>query len=194
MAANPITPDFTLAEYFALEAASERRWEYRDGMVVCMSGGTKAHGRLCANTVVGLQRSVRRTPACQMFTSDTAVATLSPNFPYCYPDASVACEPQFRSHQLTNRATLDLLLNPVLIAEVVSPSSARYDHGAKFELYKAIPSFVEYLLIEQSERRITHWTKREGVWSAREMTDGRLVLELGERKLRVADVYDGVIL
>ena len=191
MAANP-NPDFTLEEYYALESASERRWEYRDGEVVCMSGGSQRHGRLCTRIVVNLQLAARRG-TCETFTSDTAVATLSPAFPYCYPDASVACAAEFPSHQLTSGVTLDLLLNPVLIAEVVSPSSSRYDRGGKFELYKSIPAFVEYLLIEQNERRITHWQKTADDWIARDVTDGTVRLVSVECELQVSDLYEGVL-
>jgi len=188
MAANPI-PDFTLEEYFALEAASDRRWEYRDGMVVCMSGGTEAHYTIESNVHFQLRLALRGGP-CRAYTADTPV--YSPAYPtYLYPDASVACDPKFRTRPEVPR---DMLINPVLVVEVLSKHTQGFDRGEKFELYKAIPDFCEYLLIEQTERRITHWHKFTGVWSAREVTEGVLGLVSLDCELLIADVYDGVIL
>src|SRR5436305_14490589 len=118
---------YTLEEYFALERASERRFEYRDGEIVCMSGGSLAHAEIAGNIVSQLKTKLRGQP-CHVYGSDLAVYVPAGR-PYRYPDASVVCgEPQVE--KVDGR---DCLANPALLVEVLSPTSADYDRRTKFE-------------------------------------------------------------
>lgn len=160
MSAPPQTQFFTLDEYFALERASERRFEYRDGEVVCMSGGSHQHAQLCRNLIRRLGNSLDGT-SCQVFGSDLAVE-LPAAPPYRYPDVSVVCgQASFRDIY-----GLDVLQNPLLIVEVLSPTSEAYDRVRKFEQYCSVPSFAEYLLVAQDRPQVTQRLKRDdGNWS-----------------------------
>ena len=180
---------YSIEEYFGLEEAGDARFEYWDGDVVCMSGGTRRHGTISSNVHACLALSSRGGP-CRAFTADTAVWT--PTLPpYRYPDASVACgELQFKRVR-----TLDALVNPVLIVEVLSPTTEIQDREAKFAAYQALPSFREYLLISQDEMRLTHYTRQDGgVWQRRDITDLGEFLSLSSITcvLSLADVYDGI--
>src|SRR6516165_9681041 len=111
MAADPTGKPrrfFTLEEYFALEHAGDARYEYWDGDIVCMSGGSEAHGIIVGNVFYRLRQKLEGKP-CRAFTADTAVKTPT-LLPYRYPDASVICgESSFE-----NVRGVDALVNPVL--------------------------------------------------------------------------------
>lgn len=194
MAANPQDVPrhyFTLEEYFALERVGDARYEYWDGDIHCMSGGSRAHGTICANLVLSLGTSLRRGP-CRAFTGDTAI--LTPGLPpYRYPDASAACgELKFKHVH-----GLDALVNPVLIVEVLSPTTKARDTGDKFAAYQAIETFSEYLLVAQDAPRVTHYARRPGgAWERRDVTGlGAVVaLESVGCELKMSDIYEGVTL
>jgi Uma2 family endonuclease len=154
-----------------------------------MGGGTKAHGRIAGNVYYRLRRNLEDS-ACLPFTGDTAVKppTL---LPYRYPDVTVACA----DLKFENIRGVDALINPVLIVEVLSPTTALHDQEDKFTAYKAIPSFKEYLLIAQDTFRISHYIKRgEGRWLSDEVTDRNtgLALECIGCALRLAEIYERV--
>lgn len=179
---------YSLDEYFALEQASDARFEYWAGDIVCMSGGSRAHGMISFNIVLALGVSLRGGP-CRTFTADTAI--LTPALPpYRYPDASVACG-ELRFQHVRN---LDALVNPVLIVEVLSPSTAAHDQEEKFVAYQALPSFREYLLIAQDAPRVAHYRLTESVWTRRDVTglDSSLALESVGCELKLSDLYEDV--
>lgn len=181
---------YSLEEYFALEQASDARFEYWDGDLVCVSGGTRAHGMISSNVhgaLVMAFRGGRRRP----FTGDMAVRT--PTLPpYRYPDASAACGELEFKHIKGH----DALVNPVLVVEVTSPSTVGLDEGPKFVAYQAIPALREYLLVSQDEPRVTHYTRRDGgsAWERRDITDPDASLELESAgcALKMRDIYEGL--
>ena len=153
MSSQPRSNWFSVDEYFALERASERRFEYRDGDVVCMSGGSRQHAAIARNIVRHVANKLRA--GCQVYGSDLALYVPG-GLPYRYPDASVVCaEARFQSVN-----GLDCLENPVLIIEVLSPSSADFDRGTKFEQYKSISEFAEYLLVAQDRPDVARRIRR----------------------------------
>ena len=180
---------YSLDEYFALEHAGDARYEYWDGEVVCMSGGTKAHGQIGSNVHFHLRLGLGAGP-CQAFTADVAIKT--PTLPpYRYPDASVACG------ELTfvNIRGVDALANPVVIVEVTSPNSADRDREAKFTAYQAIPSFTDYLLISQDSPHVTHYRRQpDGAWLREDATslEATVRLESINCSLALSDVYEKV--
>jgi Uma2 family endonuclease len=180
---------YSLEEYFALEDASDARFEYWDGEIVCMSGGSRAHSTISSNVHYSLA-SGTRGGRCRAFTGDMPVWTPTPP-PYRYPDASVVCgEPEYK-----NKKGYDALVNPVVVVEALSPSTAALDEGPKFEAYKAIQTLRDYLLVSQFEPRVTHYTRLEGEsWVKGEVTDLDASLELESIgcALRLRDIYDGV--
>jgi Uma2 family endonuclease len=180
---------FTLEEYFALEQASEARWEYWDGEIVCMSGGSQNHTVIGGNLHFRLRQQVAGGP-CRAFTAEMSIWT--PTLPpYRYPDASVACG-ELRFQPIHG---VDALINPVLIVEVLSPTTASRDFEAKFTAYKAIATFREYLLIAQDEPRVIHFTRQaDGEWAREEVTglDGTLALDSIGGRLALGDIYEDV--
>ncbi len=180
---------FTLDEYLALERASERRFEFRDGVVVCMSGGTLEHAAISANLVGHLFNRLAGS-RFRAFGADLAVRVPA-GPPYRYPDASVVCG-DVSYTVIDGRHAVD---NPVLIVEVLSKSSASYDRGTKFAEYKSVATLCDYLLVEQDRPAIVHRSKLDdGGWVEREFSglDASVRLPSLGIDLPLGDVYEGV--
>ena len=179
---------FSLDEYFAVERTSERRFEYRDGEIVCMSGGSREHAAIASNIIRHLGNGLQET--CRVYGSDLAVY-VPDGQPYRYPDASVACGPN-RFRVIDGR---DCLENPVLIVEVLSPASADFDRGTKFEQYKSIPEFTEYLLVAQDRLHVARRTRRDReTWSETvfESIDAAIRLDSAGIDLTMREVYERI--
>src|SRR5438132_6385641 len=184
-----INPRYTLDEYFELELSSEEKYEYFNGEVFCMSGVKRNHSLATGNIFNSLKNALG-TRGCEIHASDLRVKTPSMP-PYRYPDVVVVCDrPQFEEI-----GGLDVLLNPVLIVEVLSPSTEAYDRGDKFTYYKSIPSFREYLLVAQHRPHITHYVKAEtGKWDYEETNDltSSIYLSTIACTLALSEVYRDV--
>jgi Uma2 family endonuclease len=143
----------TSKEYLALERQAQIKSEYLNGEIFAMSGASRRHNLITVNIAAELYAQLRQQP-CEVYTSDMRVK-ISPTGLYTYPDVVVACkEPQFED------AEIDTLLNPTLIVEVLSQSTADYDRGGKFEHYRSLDSFQEYLLVAQDRCHIVHYIRQ----------------------------------
>ncbi len=179
---------YTLDEYLALERESEVRYEFWNGEVFAMSGGTLSHERIMGNAFAFFRSLLRGR--CETFASDMQIKVPSAP-PYRYADGSVVCG----KVEVERFNGNDLLINPLLIYEVLSPSTEAYDRGDKFTYYKSIPSLREYLLVAQHRPHITHYAKQaDGVWSYAEINDldGSLQLRSVDVTLTLSDVYQDV--
>lgn len=136
----PHTP-FTAADYLAWEATQDQRSEFIDGEVFAMAGGTLAHNNATLATGATLRQHLKGSP-CRAFVSDVKVNVQASNSLF-YPDVVVACQPG----DLAN-AQAQTLTEPILIAEVLSPSTAAFDRGGKFAHYRLLDSLQEYVLID----------------------------------------------
>lgn len=143
-----ITPE----DYLKNERLEAQRHEYYQGEVFAMSGGSYAHSRIQANMLLELGLRLRARP-CEVLTSDMRVKTSDDGL-YTYPDVSVVCGGR---HFDDDRR--DTLLNPLVIVEVLSPSTERYDRGTKFHQYQKISSLQEYILISQEDFRVECFTR-----------------------------------
>ncbi len=152
-------PFYTLEEYFALELVSEEKYEYWNGDVFVMSGASPQHERITRNLLTGLDTALEDRP-CEVFPSNLRVKV--PAFPpYRYPDVTGVCGEQ----TYETIGGVSVLTNPMLIAEVLSPSTESFDRGEKFTYYQSIPSFCEYLLLAQNRPHIAHYVKEtNGRW------------------------------
>jgi Uma2 family endonuclease len=180
---------YTLEEYFALELASEEKYEYFDGEVFNMSGGSPAHEQIVGNLIYAFRDKLRGR-GCHVFPSNLRVKVPSQP-PYRYPDVTALCD-QPRYEKIGG---LDALVNPSLIVEVLSDSTEAYDRGDKFTHYKSIGSFTEYLLIAQHRPHVTHYFKADdGAWKYEEVNDvaASLRLESLDCSLELRDLYEGV--
>jgi Uma2 family endonuclease len=174
---------YTFREYLELEASSEVRYEFFDGAVFAMSGGSPDHSRLAANVISILSAQLAEKP-CQAFTSDLRVRVVETGLT-THPDVSVICGSLERDPEDVNTAT-----NPVVVVEVLSPSTQRYDREEKAAHYRRIPSLQSYVLISQEEQRLEVLTRNpDGSWTLREARSGAVDLPAINCKLAVADVY-----
>ena len=180
---------YTLDEYFALEHAGHARYEYWDGEIVCMSGGSLAHAQLCGNVHFRLRQRLTGG-RCRVFTSEMPVKTHT-LLPYRYPDTSVVCGDLV----VEKMRGIDALVNPTLIVEVLSPTSEDRDRQDKFAAYQAIPGFSEYLLVAQDTPHATHYTReQDGKWTREDLTGLNAVLTLSSLvcTLPLRDIYEEV--
>jgi Uma2 family endonuclease len=180
---------FTLEEYFELERTSEERWEYFNGEVFCMSGVSPNHARIQVNATTALDTKMG-SRGCSIFPADMRIKVPAAA-PYRYGDVSVLCdEPIFEKI-----GGVESLTNPVVIIEILSPSTEAYDRGDKFTYYKSIPSLREYLLVAQHRPHITHYVKEVGeTWKYEELNDmtSELALPSIDSALSLSDIYRNV--
>ncbi len=171
MAAHPIPP-LTEEEYLTLDRAAEYKSEFVDGHMYAMSGGTLRHSSVAVRLMseLSLQLSGRK---CTVFNSDARVRSAKSRS-YFYPDISVVCgEPQ------THEDSDDILINPSLIVEVLSPSTADYDHGKKFAHYREIATLRDYLLVNPDEPLIEQFARQgDGKWLLSEYRGRECVVHL----------------
>ncbi|HHY54840.1 MAG TPA: Uma2 family endonuclease [Chloroflexi bacterium] len=174
--------------YLAAERAGEKKHEYYAGEVYAMAGASERHNLVAMNIGASLHSQLRRR-ACNVYPSDMRVKVSALGF-YTYPDISVVCgAPQFED------ARRDTLLNPLVIVEVLSPSTENYDRGRKFQMYRTLPSLVEYLLVAQDSIHIEHYTRQpDGRWLFFESDQPDAVFQLDAIgcTLAAADVYEKV--
>ncbi len=180
------TRKYSLEEYFEIERSSEEKFEFWDGNVWSMSGASPLHERVVVN-LGGHLRELLRGRGCSVFGSNLKVKV--PEYsPYRYPDLSAYCgEGIFETI-----SGLEILTNPQLIVEVLSPSTEAFDRGEKFTYYKSIPSLVEYLLIATNRPHVTQFIKQnENEWIQREAMDlgEGLILPAFDVQLRLSEVY-----
>ena len=177
----------SLEEYLELEGRSAERHEYWQGEMFAMAGGTFAHAALAMNAAIELGSQLRaRGSQCRVLGADMRIRTGQHGL-YSYADAVVCCPPE--------QVDGNTLLNPIVIVEVLSDSTENYDRGRKFEEYRKIPSFLEYLVIAQKKRYVEHHVRGEsGVWTMREYREGEGVIALRaiDVSLLLAELYAGV--
>jgi Uma2 family endonuclease len=179
-------PSMSVEDYLELDRSSiETRYEYIDGYVTMLAGGTLDHATIEANIISILRRLLRGSP-CRVFTSDARVRLAKTR--YVYPDASVSCDEQ-------DRGQSDIVQSPHLVVEVLSPSTEAYDRGRKFSYYRECPAVQEYLLID-AQRPLVEVYRREkhDLWILRtfRLDDEVELINLGVR-FPVSAVYEDVI-
>ena len=175
-------------EYLIYERDSITRHEYYNGRMYAMTGGTESHNLIAANTLATLHSQLRQRP-CRVYQSDMRVRIDETGL-NTYPDVLVICgQPQFTD------TTRDTVTNPIVIIEVLSPSTERYDRGMKFQHYRTIETLQDYLLLAQDKQYIEHYSRREdGEWVLREAigSDSNILIASIECTLLLKDVYDKV--
>jgi Uma2 family endonuclease len=188
MATHPQTATVTLNDYLAGEEVAEFRSEFIDGAVVAMVGGTLEHGVIVGNLHGMLYARLEGGP-CRVVSQGTQVKAAQGERVF-YPDVAVFCGPPRREKRVR-----DLLLNPALLIEVLSPSTAGYDHDVKWESYRRIASLQDYLLVSQDKPRVERYTRQgDGFWlfSEVEGVEGEIGLESLNVTLPLSRIYDGV--
>jgi Uma2 family endonuclease len=181
-------PFLTPEEYLEKERRAEFRSEYLAGEVFAMSGGTRYHGRIVTNAVGELRERLRKR-SCNVYGTDLRVHIPATGL-YTYPDIVVTCgKEEFLDDQF------DTLLNPLLIIEVLSPSTADYDRGGKFFHYRSIPFFGEYLTIAQDQVLVEHWIRQSDhswLFADHARSDETILLKTLNVELNVSALYEKV--
>jgi Uma2 family endonuclease len=182
---KPPAKTYTLTEYLAQEVMSETRHEYINGEIREMTGGKPNHNLILGNFYALLNFALKRQPY-RAFVTDQRLWIPDRQI-YTYPDVMVMAEPlQFQEGRQ------DTLINPVLIAEVLSDGTRGYDCGEKFAAYRTIPCFQEYLLIEQDQYSVMHYVKQaEHLWLLQEYTQLQEAIRLKfvDLEISVDDLY-----
>lgn len=180
-------PGLSAGEYLAREKASSEKHTLWDGAVFAMAGASPRHNRVVAGLLRVLGVALLGNP-CQPFASDQRIR-IAGSERYVYPDATVICPP-FEYDPLDEMT----LLNPKLIAEVLSPTTEAFDRGDKFIAYRSIPSLTDYLLFSQEEPRVEHYARAsDGSWRLLTLGAGdTLSLAALAIQLEVSAVYAGI--
>jgi Uma2 family endonuclease len=187
MTAIPIKKN-TLEEYFELDRNAEGNFEYFSGEVFEMSGVSVNHATIEMN-LAEILNPIARKKGCRAFPANLKVKV--PTIPpYRYPDLSVVCG-QANFEEIGG---LQALTNPILIIEVLSDSTEKFDRGEKFRQYKLIESFREYLLIEQNGKNVTLFQKHnDRFWLQSDYVEGEsLKITTLDFDLPVNDLYRDV--
>lgn len=165
---------YTYDEYLAYERDSGLKHEYEDGEILAMAGGSPRHNALASRISAALEAA--RKPGCVAFQSDQKVRILATG-KAAYPDASMVCGPIEGDPADSAGNTIT---NPVLIVEVLSPSTEEEDRGNKWQHYQLIPSLEEYVLVSQSHARVEHYRRASsGAWEYRDFAEGAVQLARG---------------
>lgn len=178
---------FSVSEYLDIDRAAELKSEFHDGEMFPIDAVSFAHSTIAANTVQWMGTRLQGS-SCRVLVQPLRVRVSPTKF--VYPDLMVVCgKPAFTDDDQ------DTITNPKVIVEVLSPSTANYDYGMKFGLYRSLASFTEYLLIRQDEPKVEVFRRLEGgdwllsTYSGMEATVPVKSLEIG---LGMAELYAGV--
>lgn len=160
-----LTPE----EYLARERKVLTKSEYRNGQIYAMPGASRKHNLITGNTFAELHLQLRNR-VCEVYPSDMRVKVSSAGT-YTYPDVVVVVcdEPRFEDTHF------DTLLNPTVLVEVLSPSTAAYDRGEKFASYRKLDSLCEYVLVSQDSVRVKHYLRQAQEW---DLTEFRSLLDV----------------
>ena len=178
---------YTFEEYLAMEEKAEFKSEYEKGKITAMAGGTPNHSFISQNTGTAIANELRKKDKkCRVSNSELKIR-IDEFDKGVYPDVSVICEsPIFYEDRK------DIITNPILIVEVLSNSTKDYDKGSKFTQYRSLPSFKEYLLIDQYEAKVESWYKvEENIWRISNARGLDAVIQLFslDVEIKLSDIY-----
>ena len=179
-----ITPE----QYLVLERKAEVKSEYWGGQVYAMAGASRAHNSIVVNVITSLNMQLKGRP-CMVFPSDMRTKVLATGL-YTYPDVSALCGVARFEDKYD-----DILLNPVVVVEVLSPSTEAYDRGTKFAHYRTIDSLTDYLLIAQDHPTVEHFMRQpDDGWllNTYQGLDAVAVIASIECTLPLTDIFDKV--
>ena len=177
----------TEEEYLERERAAEFKSEYLSGTVVAMSGGSRNHARAGQNLLVEMDLLLRNRE-CALYHQSMRVRIPDPSS-YLYPDIAVEC-----GKDAMTGGHLDIIFNPMVIVEVLSPSTEKFDREEKFRRYKQIASLREYVLVSQREPLIWRYDRANGFKPAEEVRGLGATLHIASLDIGIslAAIYRGV--
>ena len=178
---------YSVEDYLYWERLADVRSEFYDGHIVMMAGGSPGHSLLTANMIVELG-NVLRGSGCRVYSSDLKVRSGPTQF--VYPDATVICG-ELHYHD----AEADVVTNPCLVVEVLSPSTENNDRGVKWMRYQRMPTLTDYLLVSQDEPRVEHRHRDEaGEWQSVTYQGQEAEINVPSLNCRIPlrQIYDGI--
>lgn len=187
---------FTEEEYLEMERRADQRHEfykggifqmYGHGDLLAMSGAGDNHNLIFSNSFIGIGNRLKGKP-CRPYGPDMRLY-VAENTLYTYPDITIYCEDQMRVTDGDNAS------NPIVIIEILSPSTRDYDMGGKFDLYRDIPSLKEYILIDSQALKVYAFRLNEtNHWELEEYKNGDdiLIIKSVELSLPLKEIYEAV--
>lgn len=191
MVSSPLPDRYTVDEYIAHEIATDSRFDYIDGEIFAMTGGTEQHSLIISNCIITLGQNIRGKD-CRIYSSDMRVQISKSKF--VYPDFSIVCGESIFADE--NRT---MLTNPLVVAEVLSKSSADYDRGTKGDFYRSLPSVQAYLLLDQYRHYAQLYTRYgekndSSTWLLRDFhgLNAMIPLDIIDAQIALSDLYRDV--
>ena len=183
---------YTPEEYITLERkaipdAEIVRSEYINGKIIGRSSSNLSHNLITGNIVAGLYTRLKNR-SCFVFANEMRVSIPAANS-YFYPDVGIVCdEPRFEDD------VFDILLNPIVVVEVLSPSTETYDRGDKFAHYRQLQSLQEYILVSQDKVRVEHYARDATQWILTDFQELEQHLPLAsiQCELPLQEIYENV--
>jgi len=179
------TSTMSVEQYFELEENSpDTRYEYFDGYIYMMSGGSANLAAISGN-IYAILRSFLRGSQCRVYNSDMKVRVSEKQ--YFHPDVTVSCDP-------CDRGTTAVIRSPRLVVEVRSPSTEARDRGRKLQCYLACPTIEEYLLVDARSMRIEIYRREQKKWVYEAFeADDEVELTTLNVRFSIEDAYEDVI-
>ena len=179
--AEPAEKRWTVEEFLAWDDGSDRRYELVDGHVLAMAPPSEAHGTIVAN-LTGELRNRLKPPS--RVVGEPGVVPADRDDTYYQADLLVTCSPPERGRPHP--------VDPILIVEVLSPSTALHDRGRKVEDYSRLPSVKEILLVSSEERRVRSWRRDGRRWIVEDLIgEAELHLDTVPDPIPLAAIYEG---
>lgn len=183
--------EYTFEEYLRREEKSVEKHEFYNGKIIKMPGGTHIHSEISMNVATAIKIALRPISIkFHVYNSDLKIR-IEPTNTGVYPDALVICEePEFWQDRR------DVIVNPLLIVEVLSPSTQAYDRLGKFELYKLLPSFQEYVLVNTDTHSVeTRFQEETDLWRIKTEKDIANFVNLRSLGISIsmADIYENIV-
>ena len=179
---------YTPEEYLEFEVNSEERHEFINGEVTCVAGGTPNHNQISLNLGGTLNFELKRQ-SYRVYVTDQRLWIPKKRI-YTYPDVMV-----IQGELQLQEGRKDTIINPLIIIEVLSKSTRSYDKDEKFSAYRTIPTFQEYILIDQYTMQIEQYFKTgKNSWNFSEYYDANETLSLNSISFEITleDIYDRV--
>ncbi len=181
--------NITVTEYFEIEQKVDQKYEYHNGQIFALAGGSLNHGWICGNIFFELESKLKaKNKNCRTANSEIKLFIESENT-YLYPDAMVICGKAEIPTEHKNAIS-----NPTIIIEVLSPSTESYDRSKKFALYRRIPSLKEYILIDQYQAQIDLFKKVGDLWQISFITglEKKITLTSLDIEISLKDIYNNI--
>ena len=183
---------YTFEEYLRREEKAVEKHEFYNGKIIKMSGGTFIHSLISSNMITAFNNAIVPLSRTYYVHGSEMKIRIEPTNIGVYPDALVICE----KHEFWQDRS-DVIVNPLLVVEVLSPSTQAYDRLGKFELYKLLPSFQEYVLVNADKYSVeTRFQEETDLWRIKTVTDIDDSINIRSLGITIsmADIYKKIVL